>query len=126
MAERSSAYRFLVGNSKGQNHKEDLNVDGKIILNWMLEKDWGMWTGFIWPRIDTNVGSFEHGNESSGYIKYWEYLTPLRNYSILKKGSLPWSYLSKDDASSSKCTERRMIGYVNNLRGCLRSCPYNS
>jgi hypothetical protein len=58
----------------------------------MLEKkNWRMWTGFIWLRIDITVGSCDHGNEPSGYIKYWEYLMPLRNYSILKKESLPWS-----------------------------------
>jgi hypothetical protein len=32
------------------------------------------WTGLIWLRIGPIVGSCEHGNESSGFIKCWEIL----------------------------------------------------
>jgi hypothetical protein len=94
---------------KNRDNKEDFEVDGGIILNWMLEKkDWRMWTGFIWLRIDINVGCCDHGNEPSGYVKYWEYRMRLRNYRILKDD------LSEDDFSSSNCTWRRKTGYVNN------------
>jgi hypothetical protein len=35
----------------------DLVVDGKIILEWFLEKKGGyVWTGFIWLRIGTSDG----------------------------------------------------------------------
>jgi hypothetical protein len=34
-------------------------------------------------------GSCEHGNETSGSIKYWEVLDWLRNWQLLKKGSAP-------------------------------------
>jgi hypothetical protein len=34
-------------------------------------------------------GSYEHGNEPSGYIKCWEVLEYLRNWRLLKKGSAP-------------------------------------
>jgi hypothetical protein len=42
---------------------EDLGVD-RIILEWISEK-YGLkvWTGFVWLRIDTVVGSSEHANE---------------------------------------------------------------
>jgi hypothetical protein len=36
---------------------EDLRVDGKIILEWILGKDHErLWTGFIWLRIETSGG----------------------------------------------------------------------
>jgi hypothetical protein len=40
---------------KGRDHSEDLGIDGKIILEWMLGKqDEKAWTGCIWFRIGTN------------------------------------------------------------------------
>jgi hypothetical protein len=39
-----------------------------------------VWTGLIWPRIGTNEGSCEHGDEPSDSMK------------LLKKGSAPWSH----------------------------------
>jgi hypothetical protein len=48
---------FLLENLTGRNHVEDLGVDGKIILNWILGKKPGrVWTGFIWLRIGTSGG----------------------------------------------------------------------
>jgi hypothetical protein len=42
---------------KGRDHSDNVGVDGKIILKWILG-DWGVkvWTGFIWLRIGTNGG----------------------------------------------------------------------
>jgi len=46
-----------LGNLK-RDHLEDLGLDGKIILEWILEKDGGnMWTSFMWLRI----GSYDDG-----------------------------------------------------------------
>jgi hypothetical protein len=40
---------------KGRDHVEDLGVDVRIILEWILqEKVWRMWTGFISLRIGTS------------------------------------------------------------------------
>jgi len=37
---------------------EDVGVDGKIILEWILGKQGGkVWTGFIWLRIGSIGGS---------------------------------------------------------------------
>jgi hypothetical protein len=33
-----SAYSILVGKPEGKNHLEDLDVDGRIILEWILGK----------------------------------------------------------------------------------------
>jgi hypothetical protein len=46
--------KFKSGNLKGRDHLEDLGIDGRIILEWILWK-WGerVWIGFIWLRIET-------------------------------------------------------------------------
>jgi hypothetical protein len=42
-------------NLKGREHSEDLGVDGRIILEWMLGEEVGVsWTVFIWLRIGTD------------------------------------------------------------------------
>jgi len=36
---------------------EDIGVDGRTILEWILEKqDWKVWTGFMWLRTGTSDG----------------------------------------------------------------------
>jgi hypothetical protein len=38
-----------------KDHTEDLDINGKIILEWILWKYSGkMWIGCIWPRIGTS------------------------------------------------------------------------
>jgi hypothetical protein len=40
---------------KGRVHLEDLGVDRKIILKWILEKESGkLWTGCIWFRTEAS------------------------------------------------------------------------
>jgi hypothetical protein len=40
-----------------RNAKEDADVGGRIILEWMLERlDGVVWTGLIWLRIGTSGG----------------------------------------------------------------------
>jgi len=42
----SNAYNILVGKAAGKRSHEDLGVDRKIILEWMLRKHGGkVWTG---------------------------------------------------------------------------------
>jgi hypothetical protein len=38
MWKKRNAYRVLVGNLKERDHVENLSVDGRIILKWMLQK----------------------------------------------------------------------------------------
>ena len=46
------------GKPEGWNHLKDPGVDGRIILNWIVEK-WdagGTWTGSMWLRTGTGGG----------------------------------------------------------------------
>jgi hypothetical protein len=51
----------LVGKPEGRDHLEDLDVDGKIVLEW---------TEFIWFRI----GYCEHCNVPSSSVKVGKFL----------------------------------------------------
>ena len=56
MADRRGAYRVLVGKPEGRNHLEDLGIDGRTILKWILEKwDGEAWTELLWCGI--GIGS---------------------------------------------------------------------
>jgi hypothetical protein len=49
--------KFWSINLKGRDHAQDLDIDGKIIFEWILGKYGAkMWTGFIWLRIGTSGG----------------------------------------------------------------------
>jgi hypothetical protein len=44
-------------NLEGRDHLEKPDVDGKIILEWILGKwGWKVWIGIIWLRIRTSSG----------------------------------------------------------------------
>ena len=36
MGESRGAYRVTVGKPEGKNHSEDLDIDGRVLLNWTL------------------------------------------------------------------------------------------
>jgi hypothetical protein len=56
-AENRNSYRILVGKPEGKNHQEDRDLDGWLILKWILERYAGVvWTGLICLRIGTSGG----------------------------------------------------------------------
>lgn len=71
---------FWWENLKEIRHLEDLEVSGRIILKWIINKYDGMtFIGYIWLRIETMDGFCWHGNEPLGFIKRREFLDWLRN-----------------------------------------------
>jgi hypothetical protein len=57
--------KFWTENLKGRGHVEGLDIDGRIILRWLLRKLGGkVWTGFMWIRIETSG----QGNELQSSI----------------------------------------------------------
>jgi len=57
MGEERGVYRVLVGKPEGRNQREDLGVDGWIVLGWISRRwDVGIWAGLGWPRIETGGG----------------------------------------------------------------------
>ena len=58
-----------------RDHWGDQDIDGRIILRWILRKWEGVvGTGWSWLRTGTVVGACEYGNELSGSIKCGEFL----------------------------------------------------
>ena len=61
---------FWWGNLKEGYYLEDLSVDWRIILKWILQKLDGMaWCGSLGLGQGQVVGFCEHGSETTSYIK---------------------------------------------------------
>jgi hypothetical protein len=69
-------HTFWSENLKGRNHLDDLVVDGRIILKWILkEPRIRVWTGFICLTIRTTAFLCDHGNECWDSIKAWYFFS---------------------------------------------------
>jgi hypothetical protein len=54
--EMRSVYKTFVGKPEGKNHLEDLDIDGRIIFKWIIEK-FGLrvWIDIMWLGIGTRL-----------------------------------------------------------------------
>jgi hypothetical protein len=65
---------FWSANLKGRDCSEDVGVDRKIILEWILGKEGGkVWLDSSGSEQGPVAGSCEHGNEPAGSIKGAEF-----------------------------------------------------
>jgi hypothetical protein len=51
----------------------------EIIVKWVLRKHEMVRAIFIWIKIGTSRGSYEHNSESSDYEKDWAFLVQFRD-----------------------------------------------
>ena len=53
----SARYRFWWGHLRERDHFGDTDIDGRIVLRWIIWKwDEGVWTGLSWFRVGTGDG----------------------------------------------------------------------
>ena len=79
--------RFWWGNLRERDHWGAQDVDGSIILRWILRKWEGVvGTGWSWLMIGTGGGACEYGNEIWGSIKCGEFLDQLQNQLASQEG----------------------------------------
>lgn len=78
---------FYCGSLGKRGNLEELSVDGKIILKWLLRKAIRRaWGGLIWLNIeDKMMGCCEGRNENSGSIRSREFLDHLRNQAFQER-----------------------------------------
>jgi hypothetical protein len=75
MVEMRSVYKILVGIPIRYNNSEDLCIKVRIILEVILEgHDGKLWTRLSGSGKGPVAGCYEHGNETSSYIKVWQLL----------------------------------------------------
>jgi hypothetical protein len=71
----------LVRKPEGKRQFGRPKLDGKIILEWIMEKLGGkMCNRLIWLRTGPMAICYEHCNESSGSIKGGEFIGQLNDY----------------------------------------------
>ena len=85
MGEGRGVHRVLVGKPEGKDHWGDLDIGGRVILRWVFGKWEEVETGRSWFRIRTE-GTCEYGDETSGSIKYGEFLDYLQNQLASQEG----------------------------------------
>jgi hypothetical protein len=63
---------FLSENFKGRDHAEDLSVDKRIVLKWILGKyDGKVWTASVWLRMETSGWLLLSRQWTFGFHKMW-------------------------------------------------------
>jgi hypothetical protein len=69
-----------MGRLKERDHLEDLGIDEKMLLEWMINTvDGKVQIRFFWVRIEILMGCFKHCNEHLGFIKCREFIIYMRS-----------------------------------------------
>jgi hypothetical protein len=122
---------FWWESQKERGHWENLDVNG----SWQNRMWWyGVDSSF--PGYGPVAGYCEHDNEPSGSIKYWEIFKYLSDCCLLKKDSVPGSYLVMHMAVILcimttiiylwSCNPIKMSRFVNHFSNELPSSRSNS
>jgi hypothetical protein len=65
-----------------RNAVEDWDLDGRIILKWILQEEGvRVWTGFTWLIISSSGGLLRTDKRTSGCVKGDEFLDQLDDFS---------------------------------------------
>lgn len=79
MGKRERYTGFWWGKPKTRNRLEDLGIDGRIVLNCILNKLYRrVWSGSIWMKIGNVMRSYERADEPLVPIKKKEYFYQMR------------------------------------------------
>jgi hypothetical protein len=77
MGEMRNTHKMVVGNVERKNHSGNLGIDGRIILEWVLEKQ--VFRSFELDSCSSAygpvAGSCERGNELLGFKNAGNFLT---------------------------------------------------
>jgi hypothetical protein len=91
-AEKMSAYRVREGKPDATRQLKRPRCRWENNINMDLrEMVWGNGLDLSGSVYGLVAGSSEHSTESTGSIKYWEFLQRLSEYWIMAKHSTPWS-----------------------------------
>jgi len=82
---------FWWGNLKQTDHLQDLDLDMRIILRWVLGKWWDSMDWFGLAQQLQVLGCHKHCNVALGSVKCSKFLVWLRNYWLQKMASASWS-----------------------------------
>jgi hypothetical protein len=74
VGERSCAYRVFGWKREGKDHLEDLGVDGRMILIYILRHKMVRGLSLCDSGQGHAADCYECGNEPLGFTKYWEFL----------------------------------------------------
>jgi hypothetical protein len=124
MREIRNAYEISIGKPEGRDHSEDLCMDKRMILKWILGARSGrVWRGLIWLRIGADC--CEHGNEPWAQWNPGNFFDQLSGYQLLEDDcsiELVWFHLAiYNYLVISQSTKPLLFLSATNVAGSLQN-----